>query len=233
MHMTGKYAVPVAPDGSDGNGDDAVSFTVQLEGNFPNTVENRPKPYDVPYRMMVPKKGTGENLLVPVCLSTSHAAFASTRIETMLMGTGSAAGVAAQQLVDGSARTVQGVNVSKVQAILSGVFGQTIHVGGEPPSGPIPKYYNVTGAGGASWNGQYVHTGSAFSAPLFTKKSSDHALYRDSGAWRLAIKGTVLAYTASGPGKDGGLPPLANWLVASGHVAPAPALLAGPSTGSV
>ena len=78
MHMTGKYAVPA------GGG----KFVVQLEGNFPNNAITQPPAYDVPFKMMLPKRGTGTNLLVPVCLSTSHAAFASTRIETMLMGTG-------------------------------------------------------------------------------------------------------------------------------------------------
>ena len=91
------------------------SFSVQLEGNFPKNAETSPPAYGVPFKMMLPKRGTGTNLLVPVCLSTSHAAFASTRIETMLMGTGSAAGVAAQQLVDGSVTAVQDVDVAKVQ----------------------------------------------------------------------------------------------------------------------
>merc|ERR1712054_501248 len=118
MHMTGKYAMPV------GNG----KFLVQLEGNFPDGKETHPPSYDVPYRLMIPKRGTGTNLLVPVCLSTSHAAFASTRIETMLMGIGSAAGVAAKQIVDGSVERVQDVDVSKVQTILTDVFKQDIHV---------------------------------------------------------------------------------------------------------
>ena len=74
---------------------------------------------------------------------------------------GSAAGVAALQLVEGSVSTVQDVNVSKVQEILTGVFKQTIHVG-TPPAPPAPAhtplYFNVTGAGSVDWNGQ-VQTG--------------------------------------------------------------------------
>lgn len=85
---------------------------------------------------MVPKRGTGTNLLVPVCLSVSSAAFASTRLEAMLMGTGSAAGVAAKQLVDRSVATVQDVDVSKVQSILTDVFKQAIHAGKGPSPGP-------------------------------------------------------------------------------------------------
>merc|ERR1712048_980600 len=82
MHMTGKYAVPT------GNGD----FVVQLEGEFPHNSETVKPSYDVPYRLMIPKRGTGTNLLVPCALSTSHAA----------LGIGSAAGVAAKQVVDES-----------------------------------------------------------------------------------------------------------------------------------
>merc|ERR1712039_175252 len=103
-----------------------MGHVVQLEGNFPHSGPAVPPPYDVPFKIMLPKRGTGTNLLVPVCLSVSSAAFASTRIETMLMGSGTAAGVAAQQLVDGDVATVHDVDVSKVQAILTGVFKQAI-----------------------------------------------------------------------------------------------------------
>ena len=121
-HMTGKYAV---------NG------TVVLEGNFWPTVTKTNNWYDVPYKIMVPKSGTGANLLVPVALSASAMAYSSTRIESMFMATGSAAGVAAQQLVDNDAATVQDVDVTKVQVILRNVFNQQIH---GPPAGPLPPY---------------------------------------------------------------------------------------------
>merc|ERR1712070_459300 len=144
MHMTGKYAVPTG-DGK---------FTVQLEGNFLRNATTTVPSYDIPYRLMIPKRGTGTNLFVPVCLSTSHAAFASTRIETMLMGIGTAAGVAAKQIVDGSVATVQDVEVSQVQSILVDTFKQHIHVDVPPTS--LPKYYDVAGAGDAAWNGRYM-----------------------------------------------------------------------------
>ena len=131
MHMTGKYAVPVG-NGTFPRVPVGTKFVVQLEGNFASNSMTNPPEYDVPYRMMLPKRGTGKNLLVPVCLSTSHAAFASTRIETMLMGTGTAAGVAAQQLVEGSVAQVQDVDVSKVQGILTGVFRQKVHIAVPP-----------------------------------------------------------------------------------------------------
>jgi len=123
-HMTGKYAVPT------GDGD----FHVTLEGNFwPSVLPNGSNWYDVPYAAMTPKRGTGANLLVPVALSASAVAYSSTRIENMFMSVGTAAGVAAKQLVDGDAATVQDVDVAKVQAVLTGVFAQRIH---GPPGKP-------------------------------------------------------------------------------------------------
>lgn len=121
-HMTGKYAVPVG----------VGKFEVRLEGNFPKVPATSPPPYDVPYRLMLPKRGTGTNLLVPVCLSTSSAAFASTRIEEMLMSMGAAAGVASLQVVSGAAATVQNVNVAEVQRILVDTFQQEIHAAAPP-----------------------------------------------------------------------------------------------------
>jgi len=118
-HMTGKYAVPV--DGQPGK------FEVTLEGNFWPNLANNSNWYDVPYKIMVPKRGTGTNLLVPVALSASAVAYSSTRIENMFLSVGAAAGVAAKQLVDGDAATVQDVDVAKVQAILTGTFNQRIH----------------------------------------------------------------------------------------------------------
>jgi hypothetical protein len=117
-HMTGKYAVP-QPDGS---------VEVMLEGNFwPSISPDGVNWYDVPYNVMVPKAGTGVNLLVPVAISASAVAYSSTRIENMFMSLGTAAGVAAAQVVSGAAPTVQAVNVTAVQAVLNGTFAQRVH----------------------------------------------------------------------------------------------------------
>jgi hypothetical protein len=116
-HMTGKYAIDV------GGG----NYEVWLEGNFWPNLPNGTNWYDVPYKIMTPKRGQGANLLVPVALSASAVAYSSTRIENMFMSVGSAAGVAAKQLVDGEVAAVQDVDVAKVQAILTGTFAQRIH----------------------------------------------------------------------------------------------------------
>jgi hypothetical protein len=122
QHMTGKYAVPV------GGG----RYEVQLEGNFWPAVGPQGNWYDTPFGIMVPRKGVGANLLVPVAVSSSAVAFSSTRIENWYMSVGSAAGAAAKQLVDGSAPTVQDVDVHAVRAVLI-QLGQRVN--GPPSSG--------------------------------------------------------------------------------------------------
>jgi hypothetical protein len=44
-----------------------------------------PRPYEVAYGSLTPKKTQCENLLVPVCLSSSHMAYGSIRMEPVFM----------------------------------------------------------------------------------------------------------------------------------------------------
>lgn len=69
-----------------------VNGYVQNEGN----VEARGfSPYPISYRSIIPKKGECSNLLVPVCVSSTHIAFGSIRMEPVFMILGQSAAVAA------------------------------------------------------------------------------------------------------------------------------------------
>jgi len=49
------------------------------------------RPYGIPYRAIVPQKGSVGNLAVPVCVSASHIAFGSLRMEPVFMVLGDSA----------------------------------------------------------------------------------------------------------------------------------------------
>jgi hypothetical protein len=71
-------------------------------------------PYPIPYRSLVPRREDCTNLLVPVCLSASHVAFGSVRMEPTLMLLGQAAGTAAAQAARRGV-AVQEVDVAALQ----------------------------------------------------------------------------------------------------------------------
>jgi hypothetical protein len=52
-------------------------------------------PYAIAYGALVPKRGQAENLLVPICVSSSHIAFGSIRMEPVFMILGQSAATAA------------------------------------------------------------------------------------------------------------------------------------------
>ena len=56
--------------------------------------------YKISYRSIVPKRGEATNLLVPVCLSASHIAFGSIRMEPVFMVLGQSAATAASLAID-------------------------------------------------------------------------------------------------------------------------------------
>lgn len=74
-------------------------------------------PYEIAYGSLVPKKGQCDNLLVPVCVSSSHIAFGSIRMEPVFMILGESAATAAVMAIDGKL-AVQDVPYAKLRELL-------------------------------------------------------------------------------------------------------------------
>jgi hypothetical protein len=74
-------------------------------------------PYPISYRSLTPRREDAQNLLVPLCLSVSHVAFGSVRMEPTLMLLGQAAGTAAAQAARREI-AVQDVDVAALQEAL-------------------------------------------------------------------------------------------------------------------
>ena len=87
---------------------------VKNEGGFGHGC---PGPYPISYRSIVPKKQECRNLLVPVCLSASHAAYGSIRMEPVFMILGQSAGTAAVLAIDEGV-AVQDIPYEKLKARL-------------------------------------------------------------------------------------------------------------------
>ncbi len=81
-----------------------VQRYVTPEGHVDNEGDvgvRTPGPYQIAYGALVPKKQECENLLVPVCLSSSHIAFGSIRMEPVFMILGQSAATAAVLAIEG------------------------------------------------------------------------------------------------------------------------------------
>ncbi len=74
-------------------------------------------PYSISYGSVIPKKEECQNLLVPVCVSSSHIAFGSIRMEPVFMILGQSASVAAKIAIEGDL-AVQDVPYEKLKKML-------------------------------------------------------------------------------------------------------------------
>jgi hypothetical protein len=75
-----------------------VQRYVDIDGNVRNEGDiqvNPGGPYPISYLALVPKPAEARNLLVPVCLSASHIAYGSIRMEPVFMVLGQSAATAA------------------------------------------------------------------------------------------------------------------------------------------
>jgi len=92
---------------------DANGF-VQNEGNVEASV---PGPYPISYRSIVPKIDECNNLVVPVCVSATHIAFGSIRMEPVFMVLGQSAAIASCMAIDEGV-AVQDINYEKLKSEL-------------------------------------------------------------------------------------------------------------------
>jgi hypothetical protein len=75
------------------------------------------QPYPISYRSIIPKAEECTNLLVPVCLSSSHIAYGSIRMEPVFMILGQSAATAAALAIDTNA-TVQEIDYEQLRSRL-------------------------------------------------------------------------------------------------------------------
>ena len=102
-------------------------------------------PYEIAYGSLVPKKGQCGNLLVPVCVSSSHIAFGSIRMEPVFMILGQSAATAAVMAIDAK-QSVQDVPYAKLKEqllkdgqILEYIRPAGVSVDFEGNDGVLPK----------------------------------------------------------------------------------------------
>lgn len=93
-----------------------VQRVVREDGTVTNEgdVQVAVKPYEIPMGVMLPRKKQVRNLLVPICLSASHIAYSSVRMEPQYMIIGQAAGVVASLAIK-NGTAVQDVSVPELQ----------------------------------------------------------------------------------------------------------------------
>lgn len=91
-----------------------VNWKGQLKNEGDIQMSLKGKPYPISYKSIVPAKGQCENLLVPWCLSSSHIAFGSIRMEPVGMILGQSAATAAVHAIEDGV-SVQEVDYGKLR----------------------------------------------------------------------------------------------------------------------
>jgi hypothetical protein len=99
---------------------------VQNEGDIGVSTKGA---YQISYGSLIPKKGEVQNLAVPVCVSSSHIAYGSIRMEPVFMILGQSAATAAAMAIDGKV-SLQDLPYEKLRARLV-ADGQVLE-GGKP-----------------------------------------------------------------------------------------------------
>lgn len=91
-----------------------------------------PRPYGISYRSIIPKKGECGNLFSPICLSTSHVAHGSIRMEPVFMALSQSAAIAAGMAI-ASGTSVQDLDYPALRERLLAA-GQIVSAEGARPT---------------------------------------------------------------------------------------------------
>lgn len=122
------------------------------------------QPYPVAYRSITPKRKECTNLLVPVCLSASHMAYGSIRMEPVFMVLGQSAAIAASLAINGRS-AVQEVNIRSLQK----------HLKNDPlADGSIPEIL-VDDSDIKTVSGQWEREGTGGYGPSFLSNNTKQA----------------------------------------------------------
>ena len=87
---------------------------VKMVKNEGNVEVRTAGPYPISYRAITPKRNECDNLLVPVCLSASHIAFGSIRMEPVFMVLGQASAIAAHLAKGGAVQDVDSKAINRL-----------------------------------------------------------------------------------------------------------------------
>ena len=99
------------------------SHHVQRVATADGAVENEGEmyvpthPYQIPFRILLPKRGQADNLLVPVCFSATHVTYSTIRMEPQYMILGQAAGTAAA-IAKKAGKLARDVDAGELQRVL-------------------------------------------------------------------------------------------------------------------
>ena len=134
---------------------------VQNEGDIGVSTRG---PYEIAYGSLTPKRGQCNNLLVPVCVSSSHIAFGSIRMEPVFMILGQSAATAACMAIDNELK-VQDVPYARLKDRLL-KDGQVLSAKGlvhVAPNGIDPRKLKgvVVDNSSAKLRGNWSHSGSS------------------------------------------------------------------------
>ena len=164
-----------------------------------------PGPYQIAYRALLPKREQVANLIVPVCMSASHVAMASIRMESAYVVMGEAAGIAASHALK-SGRPVHEVDVEAMRADMrkTGVITEWDGTGYGPRS---KRHWSGSAIYWKINPDDYRKIPIRLDPSWTTEKSDDEDFLASRAAWNAAKPGWDWLYDAIDLNKDGEVSP--------------------------